>query len=105
MNASDGRITLVWGPSSGGVSGYKLTLSDGTNSEPYNPTSEYLTFSPRWLKNGFRYNVTIQAKSETFEGEKVVFGVEYREEIKTVVTGNFCKSTTTIVSYYMYSKL
>lgn len=108
FHASDvnSGISIYWTRPSGGVSGYKIEVSDGTNSQLSNSTSADFTFRNPWLKNGHRYNVTIQAKSETYgSGNGFVLGEEYREEIKTVVTGNVCESTTTVVSYFTYMSL
>ncbi|XP_053390207.1 protein sidekick homolog, partial [Mercenaria mercenaria] len=87
LNAQDGVIRIGWSaPASGVASGYRIQLLDGSNEitskeRPSSPVS----LSNSTIKNGYRYNITIIAKSEAYNGTNYVWSDLYVEQIKTVV--------------------
>ncbi|XP_053398231.1 fibronectin-like [Mercenaria mercenaria] len=87
LNANDGTITFGWSaPESGVVSGYKIKLQDGTSEiESAEQSSSPVSFSSPKIKHGYRYNISIEAKSELYDDINYVWSDAYVEQIKTVV--------------------
>ena len=103
LNATDKSILLVWITSSGKVSEYFLQIFDGATVKKStvvaapqdNTVSTTVTFPD--MKNGYKYNVSITAKSLQFQGDKTVDSDIYTEQIKTVVMRKFCLHDCTII--------
>ena len=102
LNATDESITLVWNASYGKVSEYLLQVFD-VDIEKYhtlvaapqdNAVSTTVTFLD--MKNGYKYNVSITAKSLQFEGDNTVDSDIYTEQIKTVVMRKYSLHFSTL---------
>ncbi|XP_060571498.1 phosphatidylinositol phosphatase PTPRQ-like, partial [Ruditapes philippinarum] len=81
---SGGSIKVAWNNAPGYKSGYIVELKDGETlkfTRTVNGVS--VTFSSSGLKNGYNYDVTIQAKSEQFDNGKTVLGDIFTSKFKT----------------------
>jgi hypothetical protein len=81
---SGGSIKVAWINVTGYKSGYIVELKDGETvkfTKTVNGMS--VTLSSSGLKNGYNYNVTIQAKSEQFDNGKTELGEIFTSEFKT----------------------
>ena len=86
LDATDKTITLVWGPSEAPVTNYHVKVLDGENLEASaTVTTPETTLSFADMKNGYRYNVLITARSQEYDGDKILDSEEYYMQIKTVV--------------------
>ncbi|XP_060555440.1 phosphatidylinositol phosphatase PTPRQ-like [Ruditapes philippinarum] len=81
---SGGSIKVAWINAPGYKSGYIVVLKDGETvkfTRTVNGVS--VTLSSSGLKNGYNYDVTIQAKSEQFDNGKTELGEIFTSEFKT----------------------
>ena len=91
LDARNKYITIGWSaPSIGVATYYRIQLFDGTsrltNKEQLSTTASIYYQN---MKNGYRYNVKISARSEAYQNSQYLFSDFYVEQIKTTVQGKF----------------
>ena len=92
----------MWIASTGQVSAYYLQVFDGATEKNHtsvsapegNAVSTTVTFLD--MKNGYKYNVSITAKSLQYEGDNTVDSDIYIVQIKTVVIRKYSLSFSTL---------
>jgi hypothetical protein len=85
LDASDGIITITWTAGTGVATSYRVKLFDGDTQKGSQDTSSFpTTFND--VLNGYRYNVSIIAWSESFDG-RYINSEESVSAIKTIVQG------------------
>ena len=77
------------------ASGYDIEVLDGTSQKTSKSVTSPSTISFTSLqfndmKQGYRYNVSIVAKSQVYDGNNTVNGDTYTGEVKTVVKSKMC---------------
>ena len=86
LDATNKYIIFAWSGSAGEVSGYTVSILDGSTemiNRALTGTVSSTVIGFGNMKNGYNYTVRIVAYSKTFEGGKTVESDPYTEEIKT----------------------
>lgn len=87
-NATDHEITVAWVTPNGSLSGFLVSLLDGTAKVASNETSATnVMLSNGTMKNGYVYAVQIVTKSQTYGNGKYVKSETFTKNIKTDVQG------------------
>ncbi|XP_053390479.1 uncharacterized protein LOC128553366 [Mercenaria mercenaria] len=86
-DATTSTIKVAWVAAAGYVSQYQVQLLDGTTmimSKTVNSPNTHAEFPSSGLKDGYRYNVKITARSESYDSGKRVSGETFSTEFKTL---------------------
>ena len=89
LDARDKSITIGWSaPGIGVATFYIIQLFDGSSLLTSTDTSS-TTASIYYqnMKNGYRYDIKISARSEVYQGTKYLFSDFYVKQITTTVQG------------------
>lgn len=86
LDVSDSSIVVRWSAPAGFVSLYNVRLLDGdTERTSTSATGTYASLSYSGLRNGYRYNFDVQARSEAYSDSFFEYGDWKRFQIKTTV--------------------
>ncbi|XP_060580091.1 receptor-type tyrosine-protein phosphatase delta-like [Ruditapes philippinarum] len=98
LDASDGIIIITWTSGAGVTTLYRVKLFDGdTQKGSRDPTSLFTTFNN--VLNGYRYNVSVTAKSHQFNGdylwsETKVSTIKTKVQVPEAPRNGVCQSPT-----------
>ncbi|XP_053392067.1 fibronectin-like, partial [Mercenaria mercenaria] len=85
-DATTGTIKVAWVAAAGYVNQYHIQLLDGTTTiqtKTIQSPKTHSEFQVSGLRDGYRYNVKIEARSESYDSGKRVSGETFNAEFKT----------------------